>query len=353
MSNTRVMVVDDSAAMRALFCGILENAKGIDVCGTACNASEARDKMSELSPDVLTLDVEMPGMSGLDFLREIMETSPMPVIMLSSITQEGTGTTQKALELGAVHCFPKPLNCSGTEFDETVKRLGDIVLRAARGEPVSGDGAEEVTEPESYSDGAESSPCTNYVSDGKPVVIACGIAGLAHVKQMVANYPPQCPPTVVIVNAPRDAVEGEIAALASSAQCTVEMANHDLSVEPGKVILAPDGTQHVMIESGAPLRIRMVDRDPIGGFRPSADLLFGSLVRSQVPALAGLMTGPGMDGTKGMQMLGSAGNTTFAQRPDDAEPQERFDAATRLGVGTHALDADAILPWLLEQTSQG
>ncbi len=89
MADTRVMVVDDSAAMRALFCGILENAKGVEVCGVANDAADARAKMPDCRPDVLTLDVEMPGMSGMDFLKEIMEERPMPVIMLSSIAQAG------------------------------------------------------------------------------------------------------------------------------------------------------------------------------------------------------------------------------------------------------------------------
>lgn len=352
MANVRAMVVDDSAAMRALFCGILENAKGVDVCGTASNADEARAKMNDLKPDVLTLDVEMPGMSGLDFLSEIMETRPMPVIMLSSITQEGTGTMQKALDLGAVHCFPKPLNCSGAEFDETVKRLGDIVIRAARGE-LNNDGASSPAPvAEEVSEVAQEAPASDYACDGRTVALACGPAGLKPIAQILSAYPANCPPTVVIVNTPSEALAEELAALKDELACKVEIAANGVAVDPGCVILAPDGIQHVMIEPGSPPRIRMVDRDPIGGFRPSADLLFGSLVRSQISAIAGVFPAVGADGVKGLQMLAGAGNATFAQTPSANEPGERFDAISRLGVGAQTLDADAVAQWILEQTSK-
>ena len=124
MSNVKVLVVDDSAAMRALFSEILDEAKGVEVVGLARNVEDAREQIAKLKPDVLTLDVEMPGMTGMEFLAELMQTNPMPVVMLSSVTQDGTGTAQKALELGAYDCFPKPLHTSQEEFTATVAKLG-------------------------------------------------------------------------------------------------------------------------------------------------------------------------------------------------------------------------------------
>jgi two-component system, chemotaxis family, protein-glutamate methylesterase/glutaminase len=134
MRDTRVMVVDDFAAMRDLFSGILENAKGVSVCGAASSAAEARDMIPEIKPDVLTLDVEMRGMTGMEFLEEIIEKRPIPVIMLSSIAQAGSGTAAKVLELGAAHFFPKPLRTAPEKFDATVAKLSDIVIRAANGD---------------------------------------------------------------------------------------------------------------------------------------------------------------------------------------------------------------------------
>lgn len=106
MHEARVLVVDDSAAMRALFSDILDQAKNVRVIGTAANATEALEQIESLSPNVLTLDVEMPGMSGMDLLEHLMESRPMPIVMLSSLTQTGTETSLKAFELGAVECFP-------------------------------------------------------------------------------------------------------------------------------------------------------------------------------------------------------------------------------------------------------
>src|SRR3546814_847135 len=131
--GTRVLVVDDSITMRALFTDVLERSSGISVVGAAANADEARDMIAELKPDVLTLDVEMPGKSGLEFLEELMESKPMPVVMLSTLTQKGAQTSFKALELGAVDCFPKPQQATPAEFDKIVDKLGKLVIAAASG----------------------------------------------------------------------------------------------------------------------------------------------------------------------------------------------------------------------------
>ena len=127
----RVLIVDDSATMRALFSAVLDQAKDVRVVGAAANAAEAREQIAELKPNVVTLDVEMPGMSGIEFLEEIMANNPLPVVMLSSLTQSGTETSLKAYDLGAVECFPKPLKATPEQFAKTVGKLGKIVLAAA------------------------------------------------------------------------------------------------------------------------------------------------------------------------------------------------------------------------------
>ena len=343
MADVKVMVVDDSAAMRALFCDILDNAKGVTVCGVAKNAAEARDKIPELRPDVITLDVEMPGMSGMEFLAEIMATNPLPVIMLSSITQAGTGTAARALELGAVHCFPKPLHSSGAEYEATIVRLGDIVRRAAAGELVPG-GAGEA--------GAGSSSGA-YVSDGSIVVLACGQAGLESAKQVLAAYPADCPPTILVVDGEEDAVAGAVAAMRGSLACEIAEAVDGYEVRPGRALIAYDGARHVIVEAGSPPRVRLVEREAVAGFRPSADLLLGSLARAGVPVVAGVLPGTGADGAKGLQMLASAaGARVFIQRPADYAPRERYDAVRGLGVSAADLDAREVAGWVLEHTAK-
>lgn len=344
MTNVRVLVVDDSAAMRALFCDILDNAKGVTVCGTAKNADDARDQLEKLRPDVLTLDVEMPGKSGMEFLEEVMETRPMPVIMLSSITQAGTGTARRALELGAVHCFPKPLHTSREEFDATVRQLGDIVLKAAAGELKPGGECAEGGE------GGEGGGA-KYRSDGRIVALACGAAGIESARQVLAAYDADCPPTIVLFDADSGAVENAVRAMRHSLPCQLGDAVDGVSLEAGKGWLAHDPTRHVVVEAGESPRLRLVERDPVSGCRPSADLLFGSLARSGLPALGALLTGSGNDGVRGLAILAETKGKIFVQRPADYAPRDRYDAVRAQQLELADLRQEAIPEWILEQTN--
>lgn len=342
MRDTRVMVVDDSAAMRALFSGILENAKGVSVCGVASSAAEARDMIPDIKPDVLTLDVEMPGMTGMEFLEEIMESRPMPVIMLSSIAQAGSGTATKALELGAVHCFPKPLRTTPEEFDATVAKLGDIVIRAASGELTPGD--------EAAGEGEGDGPA--YQSDGSLVVMACGTAAMDPLQGLIGAYPASCPPTVVVIDADRSAVEPVLAQLQSSAKCEIAEASDGALLEPGKTYLAFDRAAHVIVEAGAPPRLRIAARDPVGGIRPCADLLFGSIARARLPAHAGLLSGTGADGAKGLQILMQTGAKVFLEDPAEGAPRDRMNAVHGLGVAAADMPAAELVGWILNGTAK-
>jgi two-component system chemotaxis response regulator CheB len=333
------MVVDDSAAMRALFCDILDNAKGVDVCAVAKSAEEAREKLDEAKPDVLTLDVEMPGMSGMEFLEEIMATRPMPVIMLSSITQAGTGTAQRALELGAVHCFPKPLHTSREEFNATVEKLGEIVLKAHSGELSGGVG-----------EGAVSAGGA-YEGDGSVVAIGCGTAGIDAAKRLLAAFPSNCPPTVLVIDADAATVENAVSSMRSSLACEIENALDGVSLKPGTAYLAYDRSRHVIVEQGEKPVLRLVERDPVAGFRPSADLLLGSLARSGIPAVGGLLPGTGSDGAKGLQILSQAKGRVFVQVPADYAPRERYDAVRALGIEVAELKQDALASWILDATT--
>lgn len=345
MRDTRVMVVDDSAAMRALFSGILENAKGVSVCGVASSAAEAREMIPELKPDVLTLDVEMPVMTGMEFLEEIMETRPMPVVMLSSIAQAGSGTAAKALELGAVHCFPKPLRTTPEEFDATVAKLGDIVIRAAKGELTAADQAGGAVE------GAGDAP-TDYDPDGSLVAMACGEAGLGSLKQIICAYPSNCPPTAIVLDADSTIVDPVLAEIKSSAKCEVAQAADGALLEPGKVYLAFDRSSHVIVEAGAPPRLRLAARDPVGGIRPCADLLFGSIARARIAAHAGLLTGSGADGAKGLQILMQTGAKVFLEDPAEGAPRDRLNAVHALGVAAADMPSSELAGWILDGTSK-
>jgi two-component system chemotaxis response regulator CheB len=339
MQNTRVMVIDDSALIRALFCDVLDNAKGIEVCGVAANADEARDKIAMLKPDVLTLDNEMPGMSGLEFLAEIMETQPMPVIMLSSLTQAGTGTERRAFELGAAHCFPKPISSSKEQFNATVANLTEIVTRVANGEVINDNSTEQETGPEGSS----------YTSDGSLVVLVSGSAGLDMVKQVLASYPEECPPTILMLDADRAEAERVVGSMQGTVACTIEPAFDGMKIVRGRACLVHNDIGAVTVEPGQIPRLRVLGRDANASTR--ADQLLTSLAQGKVPALAGLLTGKGEDGAKGLQTLLQAGGKAFVQRPPDYAPRDRFNAVRTLRLELKVLKQDGIADWILEQTN--
>jgi len=340
MADVRVVVVDDSAAMRALFCDILDQAKGVEVVGVARNADNARDVIAETRPDVLTLDVEMPGMTGMEFLEELMSTKPMPVIMLSSITQEGTGTAEKALQLGAVHCFPKPLHSSPEEFNATVQKLGDVVIKAANGE-LTGD-----------SEG-DSGGGNGYQSDGRIVALACGKDGFETMREVLAAYPSNCQPTLIVVDADKDSVDRAVDTMRPSVACTIRDAHNGAVFEEGIVYLAYNPNFHALVENPQAPQILMVDRDPVGGNRPSADLMFGSFARAKVPVIGGVLYGAGEDGAKGLQMLSAVSATSFVVQPVEYVARERYNAVMALGVDTATVTKQATPNWILDQSNVG
>lgn len=331
MHDAKVLVVDDSAAMRALFCDILDQAKNVQVVGVAANADEARERIGELRPNVLTLDVEMPGKSGLEFLEELMDDAPMPVVMLSSITQAGTDAALKALELGAVECFPKPMRVSPEQFSATVAKLGKIVLAAANSKPKAKKAA--------TADAPVAAPAAGgFTWNGRVVALSGSMGAVDALQELLLSYPANCPPTVAAVLVEPALAEALVARLDAALPCKVKKAEDGAKLEPGTVHIAFDPARHVLVEAGSPAVLRMVERDPVGGMRPSADLLFGTLARAGVEATATILSGFGADGAKGLKLLRDQGAKTYVQSPDTAMVSQAPEAALA------ADGADAAVP---------
>lgn len=326
MHDARVLVVDDSAAMRALFCDVLEQTKNIRVVGTAANAAEARERIAELMPNVVTLDVEMPGMSGIEFLEEVMTTNPLPVVMLSSLTQSGTETSLKAFELGAVECFPKPLKATPEQFAKTVGKLGKIVLAAANSN----------VRDKPRSRGAKADAAGGYASNGKIAAFSASMGGVDALTEVLSRYPKNCPPTVIILQTEPALAQMFIDRANKDFQCAVKAAAEGAELAPGTVHIAFDPGKHVIVEPGSPARLRLVERDPVEGFRPSATLLFGSLSRGNMPTIGAVLTGMGEDGAKGLKLLQAAGCRTLAQDRATATVPQAPAAAVEAG----AVDAE-------------
>ncbi len=331
MNDARVLVVDDSAAMRALFSDVLEQQRNVTVIGTAANADEARDQIAQLQPNVITLDVEMPGMSGIDFLAELMQNNPMPVVMLSSLTQQGTETSLRAYELGAVECFPKPLKATPEQFAKTVGKLGKIVLAAANSN---------VKDRKPVVREAKSRP--TFTWNGHYLAISTSMGGIDALTQMLADFPADCPPTVIVLQSEPALVDTFINRITGEADCKIVPAKDGASLTPGTVHIAADPEKHVVFEPGSPPKLRMVMRDPVDGARPSATLLFGTMARAGVPAVGALLTGMGADGAKGLKMLRDAGGRTFVEDPATATVGETPAAAVAANAGEKVLPLDQL-----------
>jgi two-component system, chemotaxis family, protein-glutamate methylesterase/glutaminase len=323
MHEARVLVVDDSAAMRALFSDILDQARNVRVIGTASSAADAREQIAELKPNVITLDVEMPGMSGIDFLAEIMGSDPLPVVMLSSLTQAGTEISLRAFELGAVECFPKPLKATPEQFSKSVGKLGKIVLAAANSNVRH-------TKPRTEQRTTELA----FTWNGHIAAISASMGGIDALTTMLAGFPGNCPPTVVCLQSEPMLVETFIKHLDTTLKCHVRPARDGAPLAQGTIHIAADPAHHAVIEPGQPSRLRLMARDPVDGARPSANLLFGSIARGAIPAVGALLTGMGSDGARGLRLLRDSGGTTFVQDRKTALVSEAPEAAMALDAAS-------------------
>lgn len=184
------------------------------------------------------------------------------------------------------------------------------------------------------------------------MVVACGKAGLDAVQAVLSDYPENCPPTILLVDAPADEVASAISRLDGEIPCSVEAAADGMEVAAGKVIVVHDPAHHGVVEPGSPPRFRLVGREPVGGCRPSADLLIGSLARAKIPALGGLLPGSGSDGAKGLQILAQTGGKTLVHHPADYETRDRYAAALALGLDAADLKRGDIAGWILENTAR-
>ncbi len=327
--------------MRALFCDILEQTRNVTVVGTAASADAARGQIAELKPNVVTLDVEMPGMSGIEFLKEIMSTNPLPVVMLSGLTQSGTETSLKAYELGAVECFPKPLKATPEQFSKNVSKLGKIVLAAANSNvrdrprhraPVAATEA-------------------HFAWNGHIVALSTSMGGIDALTAILSHWPANCPPTVITLQAEQALADTFIARLDGELKCSVRAAKDGGQLTQGIVHVAADPGKHVVVEPGQPPRLRLVERDAIDGFRPSANLLYGTLARAGIPAVGAVLTGMGEDGAKGLKLMRDAGCHTLAQDRTSATVSEAPAAAIALGAAEQELGLEAMVGAILGHCS--
>ena len=301
-SPIRVLVVDDSAITRKFISRILSDDADLEVVGHASNPIEARHAIKALDPDVITLDVVMPEMNGLEFLRKIMELRPTPVIMVSNVTQEGAATTIEALEIGAIDCVAKP-STTTDDFSEELVRKVKVAAKAKLPRP----------QPREFHQVATRS---GGKFDGSPVLIAIGAStgGIEALTTILQDFPENCPPTVITQHLPARFTQSFADRLDRHCRSRVSEAKDGALLLPGNVYVAPGGDAHLQIVRSDTLRCKLLRSDPVNGHRPSVDVMFESVAANcRQRAIGVILTGMGQDGANGLLRIREAGGRTIGQ----------------------------------------
>ena len=335
----RVLIVDDSALIRQLLTTLLSSDPGIEVVGTADDPYAARERIKALNPDVITLDVEMPHMDGITFLRKIMTLRPMPVIMVSTLTQAGADVTLEALEIGAVDFISKPSADAAHAMPALASELQAKIKAAAR--------------TRMSARAAMTAPAVRKVArsvrhTGKIVAIGASTGGVEALKTVLMDLPSDCPPIVITQHMPPRFTAAFAQRLDRECPMAVSEAVDGDVIEPGHVYIAP-GSHHLqVVKSGAGYRCALDDGPPVTGHRPSVDVLFRSVARVVGRSAIGvILTGMGKDGADGLLELRKAGGLTIGQ--DEASsliygmPQVAFDRGAVMRQCSLNQVADAIL----------
>jgi two-component system chemotaxis response regulator CheB len=306
MPLTRVLIVDDSALIRQVLTRVLESDPSITVVGAAPDPFVAREMIKALNPDVLTLDIEMPRMDGLAFLEKIMALRPMPVVMVSSLTQKGAETALRALEIGAVDYVAKPavgladgMMALRDEIVSKVKAAG-----RARVRPLSQETPAVVQRPAG----------TGYRSSEKLIAIGASTGGVEALHTLLGAFPPDAPAILVTQHMPPMFTVSFAKRLDQRCAITVAQAVDGERVLPGHAYIAP-GSHHLeLARSGANYVCRLHDRAPVSGHRPSVDVLFQSVAKAAgADAVGIILTGMGKDGAEGLLTMRGAGASTIGQ----------------------------------------
>jgi two-component system chemotaxis response regulator CheB len=302
---TRVLIVDDSAIVRKMLADSMRDERDLEVVGTAADPFIARDLILQYEPDIVTLDIEMPRMDGLTFLRRLMEHHPLPVIIVSSVTKSGSAASVEALRCGAIDVIPKPGGpySVGQVADRLKQRIRSVrqgQFRFARPQPI-------VAAPL-----VETASLTRRTSG--LLVIGASTGGTQATEAVLTRLPSDCPPILIVQHMPANFTRAYAERLNRVCPMRVAEAADGDRPERGLVLIAP-GDFHMVVEAtGIQLRVSVRQGPPVHHQRPAVDVLFHSVARLRgVPIVACLLTGMGADGADGMVALRKAGAETIAE----------------------------------------
>lgn len=308
--RTKVVVVDDSALIRKVLAEIINGQRDMTCAGAAPDPLAARELIRAVNPDVITLDVEMPKMDGLDFLERLMRLRPMPVVMVSTLTEKGSEVTLRALELGAVDFVAKPRLEIAKGMQEYAQEITDKI-RAAAVSRVRRRAGAAVAQP--------SAPLAalgaRVATTEKLVIIGASTGGTEAIKEVLMRFPPDAPGVLVTQHMPEGFTKSFAARLDKLCRITVSEAAHGERVLPGHAYIAPGGNSHLKLKrSGSNYVMELDPAPPVNKHRPSVDVLFRSAAQAAgANALGVILTGMGKDGAAGMLEMRQAGAYTIAE----------------------------------------
>lgn len=350
-AKIKVVVVDDSALIRSLLSEIINRAPDMVCVGAAHDPLVAREMIRELNPDVITLDVEMPRMDGIDFLGRLMRLRPMPVVMISTLTQQGADVTLKALELGAVDFVAKPR----LGLTQGVTALAEQIVEKIRVAAVASvrriSANRETPEiPSSGGYGISAAQPLGRVSTEKLICIGASTGGTEAVKAILTAMPADAPALVITQHMPAGFTSSFSKRLDQLCRITVKEAAHGERLLPGHAYIAPGGQQFRIDRSGANYMAVVEDAEPVNRHKPSVEVLFSSAAKVVGPNAIGIMlTGMGADGARAMRDMRDTGSYNYVQ--DEAScvvfgmPRE----AIAHGAAHEVLPLTQIAPKLLER----
>ncbi|MEM8936581.1 MAG: chemotaxis response regulator protein-glutamate methylesterase [Pseudomonadota bacterium] len=330
----RVIVVDDSPLMLRLISRALNEDSDIHVVATATNAHDARTAIKIHNPDVVTLDVEMPKMNGIDFLEKIMRLRPMPVVIVSTLTDAGTETAVRALGLGAVECLAKP---ESGNAQATFGRLREIVKAASKAKV------------KPFQDQKYRAPSSDFKPSNKIISIGCSTGGVEALSEVLKTFPENCPPTLVVQHMPAAFTATFARRLDGLVAPHVCEASEGAPLAIGQVYLAPGTSCHLQLRRGRDgLVCRLDASDAVSGHRPSVDILFNSVAELiGKRAVGAVLTGMGRDGSAGLLAMRQSGARTIGQDADTSLIYGMPRVAHELGAVERQLPLSKIGPELI------
>ena len=334
MPKVRVLIVDDSPTIRRLIRASLASDPRVVVVGEAEDPYQARDLIKALNPDVLTLDVEMPRMSGLAFLEKLMRLRPMPVVMISTETHKGSSAALEALSLGAIDCIGKPINGG---MPASFAHLADLLVAASQ------------VKFRDRERGPYLPPKNGYEPNGKFLLLGSSTGGVDALETILGEFPENCPPTLITQHMPASFLASFAGRLDKRFRPRICLGTHCAQLSPGTVYLAPGGEYHLALSRKEPFQCSLISGEKVSGHRPSVDVLFSSAIPFASQAVAVLLTGMGRDGADGLLRLREAGAHCAAQDEATSIVYGMPRAARELGAAEVVLPLERIAAHVLAQ----